>query len=206
MSAQMHALAQAWLHSGMVEVNGHRKHGRKRCWQTMGKMSHAHMACQCQCRGQASSRLPQAVLLDQQCHCCANHQTRSLLAEVLQQACARSTGRPVATTVTRALLQPVQSVHRQTLRQPCQGPWSHLLCSGCWSCSLHMGTDIRRPGHTLSVRVMGARGGRFSLLEVSTVLEPRYLTLLLGEGGTIHTVWVPACRHGPGTAETHSSD
>ncbi len=46
----------------------------------------------------------------------------------------------------------------------------------------------------------------FSLLNLSTGLLPRCLTLLLGEMGTGLILWLPACRHGPGTAQTHSSD
>ena len=69
--------------------------------------------------------------------------------------------------------------------------------------SLHMGTDISRPEHTLFMDDMGVR---FSLLELSTRLRPRYLTVLVGGVGTACTMELPACRHGPGMARRHSSD
>ncbi len=100
-------------------------------------------------KGQVFSKLPQAVLLDYSVT--AVQIIRLGLywqrLAVLLSGCARYTGRPVATSVIRYLLQ--QHVHRQTLRQPCQVPRSHLICSGCRLCSLHTGTDIRRAGHTL---------------------------------------------------------
>ena len=49
----------------------------------------------------------------------------------------------------------------------------------------------------------------FSLLELSTRSTPlllRHSLLLLGEVVSICTLEWPACRHGPGMAQTHSSD
>ena len=63
-------------------------------------------------------------------------------------------------------------------------------------------------GQTLFTEVARVYG-RFSLLEVSTSSSPflpRHLTLPLGEVGTIRTLELPACRQGPGTAQTHGSD
>ena len=63
--------------------------------------------------------------------------------------------------------------------------------------------------HTSFMEVTGAGSSMFSLLKClgrSRVDPVDSSTLLLDELGAICTLWVPACRRGPGTAQTGSSD